>query len=546
MSAARRVSTAVMLAMMLAAPAVAEEVCWYDVAPGVDWCAYGDGNLQEEIHWAVVDLTVPGTYLHVTRDEDGPVTTSQEAANLGSSVTLNGDWQSALYDGPHGLSVGNGWLFAGSHDWDSSINPPGDWSFLACDAKKQCRFNPPNLKEEWHWDELHVIGGNGARLVIDGVLQVPQYDSCTRPRSGVCLDVSGTVMTLFGAEGDNSCSSDTGWTPWDFAAFVFDHGCHDGLMLDGGGSTDLVIAGVHVTDRPPTQPEEVATHNHLSVLHSPLVDPACATMMNGRRCEGSLLITCQGGLHDPADCGFLGLPCEEGSGTAYCVSAPCTNGSNGDVCVNDHLMTRCQLGQVFPFDCSDLFGATCEDTPGGARCIMAGCDYGGDASWCDGDVLKTCTPDSSGDLEVSYLTQVPCAETGQLCLDGACADPVAEPDGTGDVGTDAVDADDFDPGPDPDTDVDPDTADSPDVIPDIPDPRDPDTAVPPDPGGPEDVLADAGALPAPTHDDPDSSGCDGCSSSGPAGGASLIVWLVLAFLGLRARRPQKRFVRAWQ
>ena len=39
--------------------ASAEEVCWEEVAPGVDWCVFGEGNLQSEIHWATVDLTVP-------------------------------------------------------------------------------------------------------------------------------------------------------------------------------------------------------------------------------------------------------------------------------------------------------------------------------------------------------------------------------------------------------------------------------------------------------------------------------------------------------
>ena len=84
-----RVVVALLMVSTLVAEATAEELCWDAIAPGVDWCVYGDGNLQEEIHWAIVDLTVPELYLRVTRQEDAPLTTSQEAVNLGSSVTIN-------------------------------------------------------------------------------------------------------------------------------------------------------------------------------------------------------------------------------------------------------------------------------------------------------------------------------------------------------------------------------------------------------------------------------------------------------------------------
>jgi uncharacterized protein (TIGR03382 family) len=415
-----------------AVPVHAEEICWDDIAPGVDWCVFGEGNLQEEVHWARVDLTVPELYIRVTRDEEGPLTASQEAAQKQSTVTINGDWDSASYNGPQGLSVGGGWYFEGSQDWDND-NPAGDWSFLACDANKQCRINPPNVLEQWTWNEINVVGGNGQRLVIDGVLQAPSYDSCTRPRSGVCLDATGEIMTFFVAEGDNSCGSSTGWTPSDFAQFVFDHGCYNGLMLDGGGSSDLVINQVHVTDRPPTEPAERSTHSHLSIIHQPApVDPLCADLMNGKRCQGDTLITCQGGAAESGDCSLFGSACEESDGTAYCTLALpgfCPNGANTDSCTDESVMSRCSLGQPTAFDCASIFGASCEDYGTGARCIQYGCIYGGDASWCDAEVAKTCTPDNSGDLNISYLTESDCAAQGEACQDGACITTDVDADG---------------------------------------------------------------------------------------------------------------------
>jgi uncharacterized protein (TIGR03382 family) len=431
--------------LFTALPAYAEEVCWEEIAPGVDWCAFGDGNLQEEIHWTRVDLSVPEIYIRVTRDEEGPLTTSQEAANKQSTVTINGDWGSTGYSGPQGLSVGGGWFFEGSQDWDDN-NPAGDWSFLACDANKQCRINPKNVLEQWTWNELNVIGGNGQRLVIDGVLQAPNYDNCTRPRSGVCLDATGEIMTLFVAEGDNSCASSTGWTPSDFAQFVYDHGCYNGLMLDGGGSSDLVINQIHVTDRPPTEPAERSTHNHLSIIHHPgPVDPLCTAMMNGKRCQDDTLITCQGGSAESGDCSLFGSACEESDGTAYCTLALagfCPNGANTDSCTDESVMSRCSLGQPTAFDCASIFGASCEDYGTGARCIQYGCIYGGDASWCDAEVAKACTPDNSGDLNLSFLTESDCAAQGQACQGGACLTTDGDADGYPSAAYGGTDCDD--------------------------------------------------------------------------------------------------------
>ena len=241
-------------------------------------------------------------------------------------------------------------------------------------------------------------------------------------------------MTLFVAEGDNSCGSSTGWTPWDFAQFVYDHGCYNGLMLDGGGSSDLVINQIHVTDRPPTEPAERSTHNHLSIIHQPgPVDPLCADLMNGKRCQGDTLITCQGGAAESGDCTVFGSVCEEGEGTAYCVLAYpgfCPNGANTDSCTDETVMSRCSLGQPTDFDCASIFGASCEDYGTGARCIQYGCIFGGDASWCDGEVAKTCAPDNSGEINLSFLTEDDCGGQGQICQDGACITTDADDDGS--------------------------------------------------------------------------------------------------------------------
>ena len=430
---------ALLLVLLVAAPTPlsAEEVCFYSIAPGVDWCADSlspvDSSQSIDVHWAIVDLTEPTLYLRVTREDEGSRTTSDMASLLGSSVTINGDWADTVESRPLGLSVGGGVHWTGTRDWDSSTSPPGDWSFLACTAAKQCRMNAESTLEEWVWNEINVVGGNGARLVVDGVLRVPAYDLDVRPRSAVCLDATGTVMTFFAAEGEGP-GEGVGIHTWEMAEFVSQRGCYNGLMLDGGGSTDLVLLGTRVGERPVGEPQERSHYNHLSIVHADSLDPACSFVMNGRYCDGTELHTCQGGLDDPVDCSVFGLSCEEDLGTAYCVSPQCNNGGNGDVCLDASTMARCDHGMVFETSCADLFGSYCEDTGTSARCVPATCVHGGDVEWCDGDVLKVCAPALIDGLGISTYAEEDCGAVGQTCsvLASSCVDLPGDDDDSGD------------------------------------------------------------------------------------------------------------------
>jgi hypothetical protein len=405
--------------MLLVPYATAETVCWEEISPGVDWCATSDWS--SEIHWTDVDLTQPELYLRVTREEEGPLSTSGAATLFGSVVTINGDWLDTDYNRPLGLSVGNGWHFPGTHDWDGSINPPGDWSFFSCTAEKLCQFDEEYTLTEWNWRWLNMIGGNGDRMVVDGELRYPSWDDCLRPRSAICLNEPGTLLRLMAAEGDNSCGGG-GISTLDWAAFAYELGCYQAMSLDGGGSSDLVILGVNVIDRPPLEPAERTHWNHLSVLYNTDVDPACSAVMNGRYCEGEVLWTCQGGMGEAADCAFFGLSCEEGEGTAYCVDPHCVQGAHEDACLDEETMLRCTYGQGTEFSCSALFGASCENTETSARCIPAACILGGDAIWCDGEVLKVCSPDILDDLAFSTYLEIDCGLLGQACSEvtGGC------------------------------------------------------------------------------------------------------------------------------
>ncbi|MDP6934768.1 MAG: phosphodiester glycosidase family protein, partial [Myxococcota bacterium] len=388
------------------------------------------------VHYVEIDLTTPDLYLRATRETEGPLTTSEFAELTDSVATINGDWVDSENNRPLGLAVGNGWHWSDTHDWDESTETPGDWSFLACRASKECFFDPRDSYQEWNWVWQNVVGGNGDRLILDGELLSPAWDSEERPRSAICLDSTGTNLIMAVAEGDGAGASGVGaflegsshtydgFTPWDFAAYLYDLGCWQAMGLDGGGSSDLAVLGSRVNDRSPSEPDERSLYSHLSVIQAETTDSACAEVMNGRYCDGEVLQVCQGGIQEELDCGFYGWSCEEGDDTAYCVDPTCTNGGLGDACLDDDLMVQCEHGWASEFSCS-AYDYTCEDTPESARCTHPDCAYGGEARWCEGDTVKSCAPEELDGVELGVpLDDVDCTSMGQVCVSGACVDPI--------------------------------------------------------------------------------------------------------------------------
>jgi len=185
-------------------------------------------------------------------------------------------------------------------------------------------------------------------------------------------------------------------------------------MLDGGGSTALVLAGNRVNQLPSNQASERVVVNHLGVIAGGL-DGRCSARPNGRYCrDGTWIATCQGGSYSEGDCGAFGCSCEEGLGTAYCVHPYCTNGGNGSACRSNTVIVACEAGRPSEGDCG-VFGATCEEGNGSAYCVHPFCTHGGNAVWClDSERVGTCA--------MGQYSESPCPEH-ESCQDGRCSRP---------------------------------------------------------------------------------------------------------------------------
>ena len=367
-------------------------------------------------HVLEVDLARPEYSLRVNREEQGRRTPGQFGQDVGAAAVINGDWDTLGGASPFGLSVGDGWQWAGRDD-PPSEGAPHHWSFFACTAEKQCHVDPPQTQTRWRSRWIQVVGGNDAVLVIDGVAQPNDNPDGTyadrHPRSAICVDEAGTLLRLIVVQGRRGDSAGMSWG--ETADFVASLGCHQAMMLEGGGSSSLVADGRLLNDRPDNEPAQRAVINQWAIMRSFDVDPPCVDRQNGRHCDGDVLVTCQGGGADPSDCSVFGMSCQEARGTAFCVDPICRNGPGGSVCRDDSIIVGCEYGQAFDDSCG-AFGLTCGEGDGMAFCVDPRCVQGGHTAWCDGDTLKTCTRGA--------YTEADCDANGQVCEGGRCVDPV--------------------------------------------------------------------------------------------------------------------------
>ncbi|MCK6545117.1 phosphodiester glycosidase family protein [Myxococcota bacterium] len=215
-------------------------------------------NGPQQLHVVEVDLTRSDLRVRTTKADERNKTVSQFAEATGALVAINGDWFSYESYFPRGLAMGEGEQWPGVQDL-------ADWLFLACDAANQCTIDgeggPTPVDPAWK----SVVGGNGVPLVVDGQPRINEdafYSVDRHPRSAVGLTRDGR-MFLVAAEGRQGDAA--GMTFNEMARLLADLGAERAMMLDGGGSTSLVIAGHRVSDLPSGSGER-SVSNHLAIL----------------------------------------------------------------------------------------------------------------------------------------------------------------------------------------------------------------------------------------------------------------------------------------
>lgn len=397
---------------------------WTPIRSGVDYL-HRTTSEPQDIFAVRVDLNVPNVGLHASADLDGVerrVNTSTFAQNTNVLVAINADWS----DGgtPVGLAMSDGSLWH-SHIPDNTVG--GQWGYFACTATKTCTITAElPLDQAWWFSQPYMppyryfqaVGANGNLMLVDGVPQAGCYDSAKNPRSAICLEPNGTTLWLLAIDGRSSRAA--GMTCDEVRSLMLDLGCWNGAMLDGGGSTTLVVEGDVKNN--PSDGSLRTVSNHLGIVYSDSIDARCG-VSNGRWCDGTVISACQGGRYlGNGDCAFYGAGCEEDGDWAYCVDYRCPNAQgNNAVCLDGSRFASCSDGQYSEGDCG-VFGLACGTDAGGTSCMDPRCEAGPHSAFCtDAGLYATCTDGSYAEGDCAVYGRVCWEGTGAAsCVEAAC------------------------------------------------------------------------------------------------------------------------------
>jgi hypothetical protein len=230
---------------------------WSEPMPGVRYLEFTAAG-PHHVHVVEIDLSRPEFQLRTTRPDERGQTVSNFAQNIGALVAINGDFFEYGSYQPWGLAAGQGQHWAGTADEPS-------WLFLACDALKHCTIDQDGRAAGMDPNWTSVVGGAGAPLLVNGAAVArgdPPHAIERHPRSAVGL-TDDHKMILVAAEGRRGDA--IGMTYDEMSTILAEMRATTGMMLDGGGSTSLVINGHRVNELPAGSGERVVA-NHLAIV----------------------------------------------------------------------------------------------------------------------------------------------------------------------------------------------------------------------------------------------------------------------------------------
>jgi hypothetical protein len=459
---------------------------WRDVRPGIH-LLHRTTDAPQDLWVARIDLSLPNIGLHASADTAGErgVNTLQFARSADTLVAINTDWSNGRT--PVGLAIADG---ARWHDHFRDAAIGGHWGYFGCTAGKACTFGwEERLGVAWWFErpelppyrffQAHGTNGcphgreraGGQRLLRQRAQPAQRALPRGRPRAFELIVVDGRR----GGAAGMTCD--------EIRDLMLEFGCQDGAMLDGGGSSTLVVEDV--VKNQPSDGALRTVSNHLGIIYTDAVDPRC-DVANGRFCSGTVISTCQGGrFQGSGDCGAFGAGCEEDADYAYCVHPFCPGGrGQGAECTGATTLRQCRDGFLPETDADcGAFGLVCGADAAGAGCMEARCQAGPNSPFCAGPALAAA-------CAAGVYAETPCA-AGTHCDAGACVPDAPPPGPTPDAAPPpppgpTPDAGPTPPGPlPPDADfADADAPDSPDAIDGPSDPDRPDALRPgPGPGG---------------------------------------------------------------
>jgi hypothetical protein len=239
-----------LIGLLLASPAAAADT-WSDPFVGVKRLHRKTSN--QNINALVIDLCAPGVSLRATAASEKGKKTSAFGGLVGAQAAINGDFYGPNY-------VPNGIAMSGGAAWGSSdhgyVGPLAFGENRAELIAHEVVAGP----EPWMRE---VVSGHPT-ILWQGVERNNNGDPlCTNRHPRTAAGLSADRRTLILAVVDGRTTTRIGMTCDELSGLLKELGAHDGVNLDGGGSSTMWLGGSVLNH--PSDGSERTVANHLAV-----------------------------------------------------------------------------------------------------------------------------------------------------------------------------------------------------------------------------------------------------------------------------------------
>jgi len=229
------------------------------LAPGVNhlhWHIVERPPLQPgpwNINALSVDLSQPGIEVRVVPAIGGLETTSGIARRVGAIAAVNGGYFNS--EGPLGLVVANGKVLSPTVSWKpprAALGLNGDKAWLDIVDQKGDELIPLHPTQRFDWKQAEYVLGGGPRIILQGRVDINAEEEGFDENSGIELNgvdpwtavgVRRNQLFLVTVDGRQPGLS-AGWKIEQMAGFLIrECGAQTAMVLDGGGSTTMVVDG---------------------------------------------------------------------------------------------------------------------------------------------------------------------------------------------------------------------------------------------------------------------------------------------------------------
>ena len=235
---------------------------WVSVKPGLSYATWSYANPPLILHATRLDLRQPRFRVELSREEQRGSLPTVFASRMNATALVNASYFNSQYSSL-GVTVSEG------KEWNAIYSRDEVTGLLACTADNICSIKHTYsnvIQPSWYTvvSGIHSLVRNGIPRASNEDLKCPSFCQSLNPRTAVGLSADHQTLYFVVVEGRREDS--VGISLASLGQEMKLLGAANALNLDGGGSSEMVIGGKLINQRPLNELEERPVSTALGIV----------------------------------------------------------------------------------------------------------------------------------------------------------------------------------------------------------------------------------------------------------------------------------------